>query len=183
MAQQFCDAVECESFANGAEIELQLAAQTKNGLFIRQQTPLRKRELTFQSCGSCAKCAVCGPLHPFRDLQAGKDWLAQAHLFARRKISDAGDIAVASKAAQARFQRIDQVKCSLCSLSRVRFLIAVDAHLKMRSHSGVVELMDITHRNSFWCGRPQQDQHTGTNSEELRMKILQSVGVLVRSLR
>src|ERR1700722_7592834 len=80
LAQQFCDAVECESFANGAEIELQLAAQTKNGLFIRQQTPLRKRELTCQGRWSRGKCAVCRPFHPFRDLQAGKSRFAQAHL-------------------------------------------------------------------------------------------------------
>ena len=53
-----------------------------------------------------------------------------------------------------------------------------DAHLKVGRHGGVVELMYLSHRISFWLRRPQQDENARTNAEELRTKIPQSISIL-----
>ncbi len=63
--------------------------------------------------------------------------------------------------------------------ARHTFFLMSDAHLKVGRHGGVVELMDLGHRISFGRGRPQQDEHARTDSEEFRTKISQLIGVLI----
>jgi hypothetical protein len=44
----------------------------------------------------------------------------------------------------------------------------------------MVELVNLSHTISLRCERPQKDQHAGPLSEEIRMEILQLIGILIR---
>jgi hypothetical protein len=93
-------------------------------------------------------------IHPFRNLQAGKGRLAQAHPFAGSQICNAGDVAIGSESAQTRFERIQKAKSGLRGLRTIRIIIGGDADLEVGRHCSVVEVVDLSHGNSFPLWQP-----------------------------
>jgi len=81
-----------------------------------------------------------------------------------------------------RFQLIQQIERGLCGLRRIDLLFIGDAHFKVRRHGAMIELVDLRHRISFRRGRPQKDQHIWPDSEKIRVKVLQLICVLFRSI-
>ena len=84
------------------------------------------------------------------------------------QLGDLSNVAVCAKSAQVRFQTVQKIERGLRSLRGIRPFLIGDAHLKVRRHGAVIELMDLRHRSSFRRGRPQQDEHAGALSEEIR---------------
>ena len=90
-------------------------------------------------------------LHFLRDFQAGKGWLAQAYLFARREQSDPRYVAVGAKAAQMRFKLIEKIERGLRSLGGIGPLFVGYAHLEVDDayHWVVVERgVDVQRRTT-----------------------------------
>jgi len=86
------------------------------------------------------------------DLKTGEGRFAHAELFAGRKESELGDVAVGTETAQLRFQFVDEIEGGLGGLSCIGLFLVSDAHLEVRCHGAVVELVDFRHGGHFGTG-------------------------------
>jgi len=77
--------------------------------------------------------------------EACEGWLAYAKFLSCRKLGELCYVAVRAEPAQSRFKPVQKIERGLCSLSRIRFLLVGYAHLEVRRHGGMIELVDFRH--------------------------------------